>query len=194
MDAAPKICQIRSKRECHSGCCQFAILSTLIGLEGCYGLSDWLKMPPLQNMTIWRNFMVSRMALRLKHCQWRQEARITTLGRDNNYTSLFLFQICHRPSVIGQNGSGPWAGPEPFTPVTDRWWRICNKNRSEHHPDPDLRHCFCECRREYGGRFGKPRICVAFLASVRPPRLMRQRAYVLSEAHPWSRKAAAAPL
>lgn len=44
--------KIRSKRGCHSGYCQFAILSALIGLEGCYGLSDWLKMPPLQNMTI----------------------------------------------------------------------------------------------------------------------------------------------
>lgn len=30
-----------------------AILSTLIFPEGCYRLSDWLKLPPLQNLTIW---------------------------------------------------------------------------------------------------------------------------------------------
>lgn len=39
-----------------------AILSTPIGREGCYVLSDWFEMPPLQNLTIWRNSSLRRMA------------------------------------------------------------------------------------------------------------------------------------
>lgn len=39
--------------------------STLIGLQGCYGLFDWLKLTPLQNFTIWWNSTVSRIAPQL---------------------------------------------------------------------------------------------------------------------------------
>lgn len=39
-----------------------AILSAPIGWEGCYVLSDWFKMPPLQNFTIWQNSTLLRIA------------------------------------------------------------------------------------------------------------------------------------
>lgn len=39
---------------------EFRYWSILIGPEGCYDLSDSLKMPPLRNLTIWRNLIVSR--------------------------------------------------------------------------------------------------------------------------------------
>lgn len=39
--------------------------STLIGPQGCYGLFDWLKLTPLQNLTIWWNSTVSRIAPQL---------------------------------------------------------------------------------------------------------------------------------
>lgn len=39
----------------------FAIFSAMIGPEDFYGLLDWLRMAQLENLTRWRNLIVSRM-------------------------------------------------------------------------------------------------------------------------------------
>lgn len=38
---------------------KFAILLALIGPYDCYGLSDWLKTPPLQNFATWWNSSIA---------------------------------------------------------------------------------------------------------------------------------------
>lgn len=63
---------------------KFLYWSTQIGPEGCCGLSEWLKVPPLRNLTRCRNLSVSRIAPHL----W--EGQKETLGMLQVSQSLYV--------------------------------------------------------------------------------------------------------